>query len=121
MPMKAQIVRSHPYLTEDHSKLAVVRGPIVYCIEDKDNGGALNNLSIKTDSKMEEKFIPDFLHGCMVLDVEGYRVTEKGFENKLYNTQLSYEFEPTTIRFIPYYTWSNRGNGEMQVWVWEKR
>ncbi|MEI6750679.1 MAG: beta-L-arabinofuranosidase domain-containing protein [Bacteroidota bacterium] len=120
-PMQATVVRSHPFVVENHSKYAVTRGPIVYCIEDKDNGENLNALAIDENTKLSEQFIPDFLNGCMVINAQGYRAIEDGMEDTLYKPQAKYNYIHTNIRFIPYYTWSNRGNGEMLVWVWEKR
>jgi len=120
MPMRVKVLRAHPFVAENHGKLAVMRGPVVYCIEDKDNGGDLRSLAIETDTEFEEVFLPDFLNGCVVLDAKGYRVTGEDM-GSLYAEKTAYEYKPEKIRFIPYYTWSNRGNGEMLVWVWEKK
>ena len=118
MSMPAERVYAHPLVRADNGKVAVRRGPVVYCLEEADNGPALNRLVLERGAELSCKEKPDLLGGVVTVQAEALR--EKDAESELlYRTEApSYETVPVT--FIPYYAWANRGMGEMSVWVREK-
>lgn len=105
--MAAQWVEANPRVTDDLGRVALVRGPIVYCAEASDLGFAPQTFS----PDCEEAPASD---GQDLL-VEGYRELED-FPDALYAPLGSVAAAPATARFIPYHRWGNRGPTMMQVW-----
>ena len=97
LPMTVRRVVSHDNVKENAGKIAIERGPIVYCAEWKDNGGAALNLAAADDLKLSAEHRSDMLGGITVISG-----TDK---NK------------KTLTLIPFYAWSHRGVGEMTVWL----
>lgn len=121
--MTARLIRANPLVREDTGRVAVERGPLVYCLESADEPGlgSLFDAELTAPSEpFREKFRGDLLNGVVVLRHSG-AVTEDPLEEEpLY--QVSTElmrppFEPAELTFIPYYAWANRGTASMEVWV----
>ncbi|MBR3597208.1 MAG: glycoside hydrolase family 127 protein [Clostridia bacterium] len=87
-------------------KVAITRGPFVYCAEEVDNGKELQMLKI---SKM-----PDFDICDDILYANAFREKES---KKLYGEWVESEYVPVRIKLIPYYKWANRGENEMSVYI----
>ncbi len=118
--MKPAIVTADPRVREDAGRYAVIRGPVVYCMEEKDNGKNLRSLNIDTDSAIREEITDEFGLPVTVLYAEGYRNIPKPgdiFISSLYQKFTGFETNPQTIRLIPYRLWANRGEGEMSVFI----
>ena len=111
-PMEVKMMRSHAHIPEYAGKVALMMGPVVYCLEEKDNGDELWNLILK-DGPIEAQFRQDLLDGVMVLTAEGVRETAS---DALYSEE-EVKRETQTLTFVPYNAWGNRGKGEMRVWV----
>lgn len=123
LPMKAQFMCANPLVREDCGKVAIQRGPVVYCAEEVDNGKNLHLLQVDTKAEIKENFEPDLLGGIISLSVEGIRQKSAlNWQNKLYQPlSKSDDFSvKTDIKFIPYFTCLNRGEGEMAVWLHRK-
>lgn len=90
-------------------RVAVERGPLVYCVEAVDHGGRVEDLVLPDDAVLTPKWEPDVLGGVMTLSGSGLRVTRAA--------DGSLRAEPAPIRMIPYYAWANRGPGGMAVWL----
>src|SRR5699024_8615449 len=109
---------SHPLVRGNQGKVALQRGPFVYCLEEEDNGQNLH-LNYITEQSVTEKAVKDTTLGDIVL-LETVGQKEKiadEWTNHLYREYAKREVEQTYLTFIPYYTWANRSTGEMQVWV----
>ncbi len=106
---------SHPKLLQNQGRMALMRGPLLYCIEEHDNGENLNSLMALSASPFDEKKLDDF-ENIIQLSFEGYR--EINGATTLYH-QNKVPYEKTHIHAIPYYAWDNRSEGEMLVWVRE--
>ena len=119
--MKPKLLVSDERVTENLGKVAVARGPIVYCAEEADNGKALGELSILGNEMegIEEVTIDTFGRSEVALDVPGVRKissqTGSSFVSSLYHTYSGVQNEKVKIRMIPYRLWANRGEGEMRV------
>jgi DUF1680 family protein len=100
LPMPVRKVLANENLKDDIGKVALQRGPIMYCAEWPDNNGTTSNITIPAKTNFNANFAPGLLNGVMVLTNQS---TQKPF-----------------ITAIPYYSWANRGKGEMQVWFPEK-
>jgi DUF1680 family protein len=92
LPMPVRRVKSHSEVKENTGKIALVRGPIVYCAEWPDNGGQVSNLVLSDDTQFSIEHQDDLLNGVTV--IKGQALTA-----------------------IPYYAWAHRGPGEMAVWI----
>ncbi|QMV45132.1 glycoside hydrolase family 127 protein [Cohnella cholangitidis] len=120
MAMPVELVRSHPELREAAGKVAVQRGPIVYCMEEADNGGNLRDVRLSSEATFGGRFEPELLNGVYVLESDhGWRTDASTVTDDLYVAKR-YPLTQASLRFIPYYAWANRSEGEMAVWVREK-
>ena len=117
LAMPARWVRANPRVREDAGKVALQRGPVVYCLEEADNGSALHNVRVGCAAEAEICWEPDTLGGVVTLTTDGLRETEDGWDGALYDFADAPETRPVKLRWIPYYAWANRGVGEMRVWV----
>ncbi len=107
-PMPARRVLANEAIEADRGRVAVERGPLVYCAEFADNGGRVTDLVLPDGAELKTEFRKDLLSGVVVLIGEAESVSEKG-------GRRSVEKKPMTL--IPYYSWANRGAGEMAVWL----
>lgn len=125
LPMEVRRVTAHAKLRHAASRVAVQRGPIVYCIEEADNGADLHQLQLPPDAVFDvidgAQLDPRFT-GKIVLQVDGYRRVEVASTDG----DALYTFDappparvPHRLTFVPYFCWANRGEGEMRVWVGE--
>ncbi len=96
-PMPVRRITAHENVKENLGKVALQRGPLVYCFEGVDNNGKVLNLSIPDDMTFEVEFRPELLGGINILK--------------------STNAEAPQLIAIPYYAWSHRGVGEMAVWL----
>ena len=102
-------------------KLAIARGPLVYCLEEADNGKNLGSLMVSAKTALKAEFDPALLNGTVVITADAERLTEEEWDGKLYRYGLSENRTvPYKIRAIPYCLWNNRGIGEMLVWIHQK-
>lgn len=110
--LKARRVYPNKNIAADSAKLAFLRGPLVYCAEGADNEGDVLGLRVSRTAAIRE--IPDgALDGMPMLTVAGSRITTS---DALYSFDAPQK-EPVTVRLVPYYTWGNRGVGEMRVFL----
>jgi hypothetical protein len=115
--MEPQLIEASDNVREDIGKAALARGPIVYCLEERDNGNDLHHLRINPDTKFK---VSDFnIEGTNVKKIEahGTRTLKAIEDKKLYHTLTKVEKLNVTLTYIPYYAWANRGENEMQVWT----
>lgn len=105
--IKPRFVRCSNRVRQNAGKAAVARGPVVYCAEGADNGSSLHLLSLNVAK--EPQYNPD---GSIT--VGGYREKDDG--DRLYFDCVPSEKTPCDIRFIPYHSWGNRGENEMQIY-----
>jgi hypothetical protein len=108
LPMEVRRVVANENLKEDIGKIALQRGPLMYCAEWPDNNGKTSNIIIPASANFTTEFKPALLNGVMVLKTEVPAVIINGAEN------ISTVKQSFTA--IPYYSWANRGKGEMMVW-----
>lgn len=118
LSMPVMRIKANPNVREDEGKVAIQRGPIVYCLEEVDNGKNLNNIVLPTDSKFEIKKDKDLNDVC-VIETDAFREKYDDWNDELYKSDVKVSYEKTRIRFVPYFVWANRTPGEMEVWVRE--
>ena len=115
LPMDVQFVRSHPRVRETIGKVAVQRGPLVYCAEQADNGPELHGLVLEPSQKAAVEAMTGLGTGTLALRVSGLRVATPS-TNDPFLTKPPTERD-TVVTLVPYHLWGNRGEGEMRVWM----
>jgi DUF1680 family protein len=122
LPMDIKYIVSHPYVVENNQRLAITRGPILYCLEQVDNENALlPEIQINTDKLPEAEFDTNLLGGIVKLNIQAkVHPIDSDWEHKLYHpleiTNLDVKDRPINVVAIPYYAWANREPGAMQIW-----
>ena len=114
----ARFVRANPLVRADSGKIALMRGPLVYCLEEIDNGTNLSALYVdaKTDIREEKS---ELFGGSILLHFHGKRIVDTEWkEDELY-AEHPIRWEETELTAVPYAYWNNRGMGEMSVWIKE--
>ena len=99
-----------------NGKAAVQRGPVVYCLEEKDNGKGLNLLRLDTKRQPVCSCAEGLPEGIPAITCEGYALQNAGEDAPLYSSAAPEE-APVQITAVPYFLWGSRGYGEMQVWT----
>ncbi|MFS2223653.1 glycoside hydrolase family 127 protein [Pantoea sp. B65] len=119
LPMPVTRVSAHPRVRHLAGKVAIQRGPLVYCLEQADNGSELHNLQLPDDASFTLIAGRGVLAGKTLLQAAGTRYAPGD-----HGGQPLYRFDapaPVSSRqkltFVPYFSWANRGEGEMRVWI----
>ena len=113
LPMEVRRVHANPLVKDDRGKVALQRGPVVYCAEWQDNNGKASNIIVPADAAFSASYHPGLLNGVTTLTATVPVV-------QLDASGTSVSTAPRTLTAIPYYAWANRGKGEMTVWFPEK-
>jgi hypothetical protein len=119
LPMAPRLLVAHPKLEQARAQVAVMRGPIVYCLESPDlrEGVRVWGVRIPRDIELTARFDPDLLGGVVVLEGSAMLAEEPPAGGPLYRELDAAPLRSQSIRLIPYYAWANRGNPEMSVWL----
>lgn len=119
LAMPVERVQAHPQVRANCGRVALQRGPLVYCLEEIDNGKNLNDLVLSREEKLTVKFEPDLLGGVSVITGTAQRRQLQPWQEQLYRTEPA-ATEKVIFKAIPYFAWANRAPGEMLVWVREE-
>jgi hypothetical protein len=113
LPMEVRRVVANSKIGDDNGKVALQRGPIMYCAEWKDNNGLASNIIVPKNTQFKPEYEGGLLNGVTVLkaDVKSLNIDPSGQNVSTQNA---------TLTAIPYYSWANRGKGEMTVWFPEQ-
>jgi len=110
LPMAIRRVTANEKVEPDRNRVAIERGPVVFCAEWPDNNGKTHNLILPDDAKLTSEFRKDMFGGIVVIKGKALAAT-KGEEGQ---PLAKAEHE---LLLIPYYAWAHRGKGEMDVWL----
>lgn len=120
LDMPVRMLRAASRVRDDVGKLAVTRGPLVYCAENADNPGSLWTYRIGTSDATHTTYDPALLDGVATITIHGRRILEPD-DAPLYQDagmpSRSARIEHSNITMIPYYAWANREEGQMSVWI----
>jgi DUF1680 family protein len=125
LPMRIRVMKANPLLEQALNQVAVVRGPVVYCLESVDLPEDIffMDVHLKRDGKYTAEYREDLLDGVVVIKTDAVVVDNGAWSEKSYNSPSLYREvgEETTreipVQLIPYHTWSNRGKSEMTIWM----
>lgn len=115
MPMAVRRIQAHPFVAADAGRVALQRGPVVYCLEEMDNETGVHNLALPRDAQVTAEFRPNLLGGVTVLKGLAQYRTLDGWSDQLYRSARDYG--ETNFVAVPYYSWDNRISGAMTVWM----
>lgn len=119
--MPVERIAPHPDIRHNAGQIALQRGPIIYCLEEADNGARLANVVIPADSQMRVVYDKNLFGGVSVLIGTAVRVEPSSWQGELYQPQSLVTYSRSSFQFkaIPYFLWANREPGEMRVWIRE--
>jgi hypothetical protein len=128
LPMRPRLIEANPLVEEAKNQVAVMRGPLVYCLEGQDisplasgspaDKPRINDIAIPADIQFRE--IPVTISGHRMTALEGDAVltNAKPWDNQTLYRELSRpKSKKVRIRLIPYYAWDNRGIDDMSLWL----
>ena len=117
--MTIERLYANPEVGEDAGRVALKRGPVVYCVEETDTGFAPQKLRLPADARLAATFEPSLLGGATTLAGKAKKVVEADWPAALYRTAPP-ALEPVAFKAIPYHLWANRAPGGMLVWLVEE-
>lgn len=123
MPMDVKFVEGHTRIEEVRNQVAVKRGPVVYCIETPDlpKGASIVDVYLKSDAPLNPQFEENLLGGVTAIKTQ-ISIRKNNNNNQMYKSVSKPVFETFDTQFVPIYSWSNRGQAEMTVFmpiIWE--
>lgn len=119
--MTTQRVESHPHILGNRGRVALQRGPLIYCIEQADHPTSdVWDIALPESEPLVPEFQPDLLGGVTVLKATGIASDATEWDGALYAPYVGHsEMETHSVPLvaIPYFAWANRDAGPMQVWI----
>jgi uncharacterized protein len=118
LAMPIDRLSAHPAVDADAGRIALRRGPVVYCVEEADTDMPPQRLRLPRRSPLTARFDPALLGGAVIIEGEALAASDAGWEGGLYRADAPI-LEPRPFRAIPYHLWANREPGAMAVWLLE--
>lgn len=116
LPMPVEVIEAHPDVRHDSGRVALQRGPLVYCLEETDNGRNLDRIVLPESAAFTTRHDPDLLGGVTTIEAEALVRDTADWGSSLYRP-ANPTFREKKITAVPYYAWANREPGEMLVWI----
>ncbi|GAW51280.1 MULTISPECIES: glycoside hydrolase family 127 protein [unclassified Nocardioides] len=117
LPMPAVLVRAHPLVSAASGRGALMRGPLVYCVEQVDVGVDPLQVVLASEVTSATTGVDESLGGAVTVCVPGHTTSLVGWEDELYRSDGGPVLEEAEIVAVPYHLWANRGDGAMRVWL----
>ena len=120
LPMSPERVYAHPFVRMDVGRVALRRGPLVYCLEEADNlGHRMQQLRLPRASDLRSATRADLFDGVVTIVANGKALETADWGNDLYRNASPRE-ATVSLTALPYYLWNNRTKGSMTVWIAEE-
>jgi DUF1680 family protein len=121
LPLRPRLMQAHPLVEETRNQVAIMRGPLVYCLEsiDLSDGQRVSEVLVPRDARLASfTQTAGPLNGMTLLKATAaWRAQDRGFDTPLYREVPDQPSQETEITLIPYFAWANRGASEMSVWL----
>ncbi len=120
LDMRPRLVEANPLVEEAKNQVAVMRGPIVYCLEGQDIQGdcRISDIALPADIQLKEVAMTIEGHSFTALEGDAIVTNNKTWDNQTLYRELSKpSSQKVRIRLIPYYAWDNRGIQDMSLWL----
>ena len=119
LSMPIEQIEAHPNITNNQGKVALRRGPMLYCLEEIDHDDHVHGMILPEDPGLEAETAPDLLGGITVIRGKALAPDRESWNDELYRPSGHTGFRVTDLTAIPYYAWNNRGKGNMTTWIHE--
>jgi hypothetical protein len=116
-PVAMDRLQAHPNVLPDHGKIALRRGPLIYCLEQPDHQVDVDQIVLPADAQLSSRLDANLFGGVYVIDSQGLRRDTPPWGEQLYRPVPAGARETTSLTAIPYAYWGNRGPGKMRVWI----
>ncbi|NQU75066.1 MAG: glycoside hydrolase family 127 protein, partial [Planctomycetes bacterium] len=116
LPMPPQRIHANPKVHAAAGRVAMQRGPVVYCLEEVDNGPRLDSIVLPESAPLRVRMEDRLLGNVPVITARARRADLDDWKTQLYRTRPA-KLRQVAIKAIPYFLWANRREGEMLVWV----
>ena len=119
LSMPVERVMPHPQIRQTAGQIALQRGPLIYCLEQVDNGPRLANVCIPAESELGSVWDGELFGGVPVISGQALRIERRDEGAQLYRhvSRAANATSKFAFKAIPYYLWANRQRGEMRVWI----
>lgn len=119
LALEATFIAAHPEIRANTGKVAIERGPLVYCFEEVDTSTPLATVSISSGQGLSSHYDAEMLGGAIVIEASGSvdEMTSWSADTPYRPLSLQRASESVKLKAVPYYLWGNRGLGEMTVWI----
>ena len=112
LPMTVKRVQATEKITADRGKVALMRGPVVFCLEAADHDANVLNIILPREPELEAQFEKNLLGGVATItgrgEVHDLAITDGNMQQRI---------RALDVKAIPYYAWDNRSPGAMKVWI----
>jgi hypothetical protein len=115
--MPAKLISANPFVRADSNKVAIMRGPEVFCLEETDNFPNLRSVIIERSAALKESYDENLFGGTTIIRCEAEKISEKNWRKSELYKAVRPEFEKVSLTAVPYAYWCNRKPGEMIVWI----
>jgi uncharacterized protein len=117
LPMPGERIYAHPNVRMDVGRVALQRGPLIYCVEEADNPGeVVQTMKLPREAKLEARQRRDLFDGIVTLETSVVRLFPAEAGDRLYSSRQPAE-RLANATAVPYFLWNNRGPGSMLVWI----
>jgi DUF1680 family protein len=118
LPMRVERIKAHPMVEADAGKVAIARGPLVYCFESADNGDSVRLMGLSAGAAFDSYHDPNLLDGVTVVTTTARCLHTPGWTKSLYaSAHAAGDGRAVKLKAVPYYANANRGPVEMTVWL----
>ena len=118
LPMPVEPVKAHPLVEADAGKVALMRGPLVFCLESADNRRPVERMTVPSRTVFQSEYRPDLLNGVTVITGPARVLSSPAWEASLYASARDLSASTAApFTAIPYYANANRGPVQMTVWL----
>ena len=122
LPMSVTFMEANPLVEEARNQVAVMRGPVVYCLEKEDIPANVDLFDLKINAMDTFKPVQESILGQSIVFLQGNAYTDNTEEwNTLYRKVAVDEQQTVPVRLVPYFAWGNRTFGDMAVWLPRKK
>jgi DUF1680 family protein len=119
LPMAPRLMQAHPRAEQLRNQVAVMRGPILYCLESTDLPPNVNldNVYLPSDTRLTPQRDTTLAFGTRSLTGQALHRPERDWGADLYRPLANTPLEPLAVKLVPYHAWANRGISTMSVWL----
>lgn len=121
MEMPVERMEAHPAVRHNAGRVALQRGPLVYCLEDADHQTAVDQILLPEDAVFDTRYVPELLDGVVVIESQALAPDLTAWEGELYRRKSNSPLVKIRLKAVPYCYWDNREPGAMTVWIKEFR